>query len=310
MRDSNPVANVAEMNPIEAVRGQLRSVLFDMIAGEEGPSRQLRIHGAVGPRRFSEIDPIWHIHSDASMFVGGIRALLLQSLHPLAMAAVDQHSGFRGDPWGRLHRTSTFIAETTFGTTADADRAIAIVRAVHKRVTGVADDGRPYAASDPDLLRWIHIAEIDSFLRAHDLYGRAKFSDSERDAYVAQAGIIASQLGASEVPTTVAELDEALAAFRPELRATPAAHATVRFLLLHPPIGVGQRLPYASLSAAAVNLMPDWARTELRLPRVPMFETPFARINGVAMTVALRWLLVPARTAAPKETEASEQPAE
>src|SRR5256885_2577846 len=100
------------------------------------------------------------------MFIGGIRALLLQSLHPLAMAAVAQHSDYKGDPWGRLQRTSYFLAVTTFGRTEDAMAAIARVRAVHARVTGFAADGRPYAASDPHLLTWVHIAEADSFLRA------------------------------------------------------------------------------------------------------------------------------------------------
>ena len=105
------------------------------------------------------------------MFVGGIRALLLQSLHPLAMAGVTDHSGFEGDPWGRLQRTSYFLAVTTFGTAADADRMVAAVRSVHERVVGTAPDGRAYAASDPHLLRWVHVAEIDSFLAAHQRYG-------------------------------------------------------------------------------------------------------------------------------------------
>src|SRR5690349_10583099 len=105
------------------------------------------------------------------MFVGGITALLLQSLHPLAMAAVAGHSGYRGDPWGRLQRTSYFLAVTTFGRAIDARDAITRVQAIHQRITGTAPDGRPYAASDPHLLTWVHIAEADSFLRAHVRFG-------------------------------------------------------------------------------------------------------------------------------------------
>ena len=100
------------------------------------------------------------------MFAGGLRALLLQSLHPLAMAAVAEHSDYRGDPWGRLQRTSYFLAVTTFGPASDAQQAVDRVRAVHQHVTGTAPDGRPYRASDPHLLPWVHIAETDSFLRA------------------------------------------------------------------------------------------------------------------------------------------------
>jgi uncharacterized protein (DUF2236 family) len=104
------------------------------------------------------------------MFPGGIRALLLQSLHPLAMAGVAGHSGFKGDPWGRLQRTSEFLATTTFGTVEHATKQIQRVRRIHERVRGTAPDGRPYAASDPHLLRWVHITEADSFLTAYQRY--------------------------------------------------------------------------------------------------------------------------------------------
>ena len=100
------------------------------------------------------------------MFAGGIASLLLQSLHPLAMAGVAGHSGYKSDPWGRLQRTSHYIATTTYGTIEDAEAAIARVRAIHERVRGRDERGRAYRASDPHLLLWVHVAEIDSFLRA------------------------------------------------------------------------------------------------------------------------------------------------
>src|SRR6202042_2306225 len=95
------------------------------------------------------------VHGDSDMFIGGIISLLLQSLHPLAMAAVAAHSGYRSDPWGRLQRTSLFLATTTFGTAEDAERIVARVRGVHRRVSGIAADGRAYRASDPHLVRWV-----------------------------------------------------------------------------------------------------------------------------------------------------------
>ncbi|MGA8986843.1 oxygenase MpaB family protein [Aeromicrobium sp.] len=279
------------MGPLHIVRTRVGDAIFARVAGDEGPARRDRIHFAEGPRRFAPGSAIHVVHSDASMFVGGIRALLLQSLHPLAMAAVDAHSGFRGDPWGRLQRTSTFLAETTFGTDADADRAIAVVRSVHERVRGTAPDGRPYVASDPHLIRWVHVAEIDSFLRAHDRYGAEPLDAAGRDAYVADTAHVARALGAVDVPETVADLDRVLAEYRPELEATPAARQAARFILVRPPVPLVLRAPYGLLSAAAVAMMPRWTRWPLRLPWLPVTEATTVRASGTVMTGAIRWAL-------------------
>ncbi|HYS40081.1 MAG TPA: oxygenase MpaB family protein, partial [Pseudonocardiaceae bacterium] len=156
---------------LAAVRQRLGDGLFGLVAGPNGPAVGARIHRTPGPRWFDEDRPIRLVHADASMFIGGLRALLLQSLHPLAMAAVAAHSGYRGDPWGRLQRTAAFIAVTTFGTATDAEAAIERIRAVHDRVHGTSPDGRPYRANDPHLLAWVHVAEVDSFLRCYQRYG-------------------------------------------------------------------------------------------------------------------------------------------
>ncbi len=281
------------MSTIDGVRGRMGAVIFSRIAGDEGPRRRERILFAEGPRRFGPGDAICAVHGDASMFAGGIRALLLQSLHPLAMAAVDQHSGYRGDPWGRLQRTSTFLAETTFGTIEDADRAVRVVRAVHGRISGTAPDGRPYEASDPHLLRWVHVAEIDSFLRAHDRYGAQPLDAAGRDEYVAQSAVVARALGATDLPETVAELDEVMADYRPELTPTAAARQAARFILVHPPVPLALRLPYSMLSAAAVGMMPRWTRRELRLPYLPVTEATAVRASGKLVTAAIRWAMRP-----------------
>ncbi len=134
------------------------------------------------------------------MFVGGMRALLFQSLHPLAMAGVAQHSDYRSDPWGRLRRTADFLAATTFGPASQAQRAVDTVHRVHERVVGTASDGRPYAANDPHLLEWVHIAELDSFLAAHDRYGERPLVGNERDRYVADAAVVARGAGCDRPP--------------------------------------------------------------------------------------------------------------
>lgn len=275
-------------------RSRLGELIFARVAGDEGPAKRDRIHTAPGPRRFGPEAAIVQVHGDASMFVGGIRALLLQSLHPLAMAAVDQHSGFRGDPWGRLQRTSHFLAVTTFGTIEDSDRMVRAVRAVHGTVTGTAPDGRAYAASDPHLLRWVHVAEVDSFLRAHDRYGAQPLDAAGRDRYLAEAAVVARELGAERVPESVAELEDAIAEFRPELESTPAARRTARYLLINPPVPLPLRAPYALLAGAAVGLLPRWSRGPLRLPWLPVAESTAVRLGGETAVRTIRWAMTPA----------------
>lgn len=276
---------------LSGVREELGRRLFARVAGPEGPKRRERVHLTPGERWFDEGTAIRRVHGDASMFTGGIRALLLQSLHPLAMAAVADHSGFQGDPWGRLHRTSYFLAVTTFGPAADAEAIVAAVRRVHETVVGTAPDGRPYAASDPHLLEWVHVAEVDSFLTAHQRYGERPLDQDGRDEYVAQTARVAEALGVTDPPRTEAELAARLEAFRPELRGTRAARDTARFLLLQPPLPRLARAPYGVLAATAVSMMPRWARRELRLPYLPVTEAVAVRTAGSLATRTIRWAM-------------------
>jgi uncharacterized protein (DUF2236 family) len=284
-------------SPSLSVRERLGEVIFLRVAGPDGAKHRDRIHGTPGPRWFDPNSPIGRVHGDASMFIGGIRALLLQTLHPAAMTAVSEHSGFRGDMWGRLARTSRFLAVTTFGTAEDAQQAVDVVRSIHERVTGTMDDGTPYAAGDPHLLMWVHVAEVDSFLRAHQRYGREPLDQAGRDEYVAQTAKVARRLGVLDPPTTEAELAATLAAFRPELRGTPQAREAIRYLLFKPPLPVAARAAYAVLVAAAIAMMPRWTRWPLRLPWLPVTERTVVRALGALATQTIRWAMAPGRTA-------------
>jgi len=274
---------------VAAIRSRVGGEVFARVAGADGPGRRERIFEAAGERWFTEDRPIRRVHGDTAMFVGGLRALLLQSLHPLAMAGVAAHSDFRADPWGRLQRTSYFLAATTFGPAAEAERAVARVRGVHRRVQGTAPDGRPYAASDPHLLRWVHLAEVDSFLAAHQRYGAAPLTAPEQDAYVLDTGLVAGKLGIEDPPRTVAELSDQLAAYRPELAGTPEARQAARYLLLRAPLPLAARPPYTALAAAAVGLMPAWTRWPLRLPYLPAVEATAYRLAGWGTVAGIRW---------------------
>jgi uncharacterized protein (DUF2236 family) len=280
-----------------SVRGRIAAAIFERVSGPEGPARRQVIHEPGGERLFEEGRPVRRVHGDSSMFVGGITALLLQSLHPLAMAAVAGHSGYRGDPWGRLQRTSYFLAVTTFGRASDAQEAIGRVRAIHQRVTGIASDGRPYTASDPHLLTWVHIAEADSFLRAHTRFGSQPLDQAGRDGYVADLARIGDGLGVPDPPRTEAELAARIAQYRAELAGTAQAREAARFLLLSPPLPVIARAPYAVLAAAAVSLLPGWARRPLYLPRLPVTEATVVRPAGHALVHAIRWAITAPPTA-------------
>lgn len=273
------------------VRDAAQGAILRRVAGPDAAATRARIHETPGPRWFPAGSPIQRVHGDASMFVGGLRALLLQSLHPLAMAGVAAHSGYRGDPWGRLQRTSAFIAVTTFGTSDDAAQAVDVVRAVHRRVRGRTPDGRPYAAGDPDLLRWVHVAETQSFLVAHQAFGHRPLDAAGCDEYVAQAAVVGRALGVEEPPRTHRALDAAVLGYRGELELTPAARDAATFLLLEPPLPPVARPVYTGLTLAARESLPPWARDGL--PRVRGLPARAAHPVGVLVTRLVRWALRP-----------------
>jgi uncharacterized protein (DUF2236 family) len=282
---------------VPRLRSRLGDAIFHKVAGDEGPKRRDRIHGAPGPRWFPPGSPIQRVHGDASMFIGGMRALMLQSLHPAAMTAVAEHSGYRGDMWGRLARTSTFLATTTFGSGKDAQAAVDAVRRIHDRITGTMPDGTPYVASDPHLLQWVHVAEIDSFLTAHQVYGAAPLDQAERDEYVAQTGVVAEKLGVLDPPQTEAELRRTLEEYRPELTGTDHAREAISFLIWHPELPAAARPGYLLVASAAIAQMPRWSRRELGLPSLPVAEQTVVRAAGEVATRTIRWAMAPAPAA-------------
>ena len=263
-----------------------------------GNIRELLAGTRQGPERFEHTEPglfgpgsaTWTVHADVAGLVGGVRALLVQSLHPLAMAGVADHSDYRVDPLGRLQRTASFIATTTFGSTAHAEKAIERVRTVHERVVGTAPDGRSYSATDPHLLAWVHCTEVDSFLRTRIRYGASPLPPGCDDRYVADMAEIGRRLGAEHPPTDVAGLRARLWAFRPELEVNRQARDTVRFLAW-PPLPLTARAPYGLVFGAAVAMLPTFARRMLRLPMPPLFEPVAIRPAATVLLRSIGWAL-------------------
>lgn len=240
--------------------------------------------GLFGPESIT-----WRIHGDfSSMLCGGVSALLLQMLHPLALAGVWDHSSFREDMLGRLRRTSQFISATTFAPVHDANALIEKVKSIHLRVTGTDAYGTPYAASDPDLLVWVHVAEAYSFLQSHLRYRNPALSVSDQNRYYQEFARVAESLGAINVPDSVAAVDAYLQAMRPQLRCDERTLEVVR-LLQNAPAPSRLAKPVGSLMIqAGIELLPDWAVTQLGISLSPSKRRSirFAtrRIAGV-----LRW---------------------
>ncbi|WP_252106759.1 MULTISPECIES: oxygenase MpaB family protein [unclassified Halomonas] len=223
------------------------------------------------PGPFPEGGLVRRIHGDFTpMMCGGISALLLQMLHPLALAGVWDHSNFRHDMVGRLRRTSDFIATTSFADFAQAEEAIARVRRVHAKVRGHAADGRAYAADDPDLLTWVHVAEMSRFMAAHLVYRNPSLSAADQDRYFFETACIAEALGARQVPDSRDAVAAYLEAKRGELVCDKRTRDVVRVLLGAPPRHLILRPAGALFMRAGIDLLPEWGSRALSLdmPRV------------------------------------------
>jgi uncharacterized protein (DUF2236 family) len=278
---------VVDLFTAEPVRRAFRGLLSGSPDGQPAWVAELAEPGDVG--WFGPGRAIWAVHGSLATLVGGVRALLLQTLHPLALAGVQQHSDYRDDPVGRLQRTNRYLTTTTYGSSARAEAAVARVRAAHRRVHGVTADGRPYSAEDQRLLLWVHVALTDSMLAAARAYGPREV---DGDAYVGDAAVVARHLGIRRPPVTVDEQAGVLEGFRPELGADASTAEVVRFLLA-PPLPLHAQPVYQVLVRAAVDLLPAWAYPLLRLPDRPGAVRAVDRAAAATTLAGLRAVLGP-----------------
>ncbi|KVE27992.1 histidine kinase [Burkholderia singularis] len=277
---------------VERVRARVAGGVTYLTTDGGGPS--LDYSSPPGdPGLFGPDSVCWKVHADfTSMMTGGIAALLLQALHPLALAGVWDHSTFRTDILGRLRRTATFIAGTTYGSRDDAMRLIARVKAIHEAVVGTGTDGRPYRASDPALLTWVHVAEVSSFLAAHLRYVNPRLSGADQDRYYEETARIAELLGAAAVPKTRTDVSAYFAATRAELDASERTQEVVR-ILLNAPVPKPALRPAASLFFnAGIDLLPDWAQRMLGLSALAPVRRALVRPGVRIVAPMVRWALV------------------
>lgn len=260
----------------EPLRRRIEAAIFGLTSGAGAPRLDF-LKPAGDPGLFGPDSVCWRVHGDFTiMMIGGVSALLLQALHPLALAGVWDHSNFRDDILGRLRRTSAFVGGTTFAGRRDAEMLIERVRRIHLRVTGTAPDGRPYAAGDPQLLTWVHVAEHCSFLRSHQRYAPDRLSCAEQDRYYHETAQVAERLGAQGVPKSRAEVERYLERMRPQLACSERAREVRRILFSAPAPNLVVK-PFGRLFLqAGEDLLPDWAQ----------------RMFGIHIRVRLRRALV------------------
>ncbi len=233
----------------------------------------------------------WAVHGDfATMMIGGVTALLTQMLHPAAAAGVWDHSNFRRDMTGRLKRTAQFIAGTTYGSTDFAGGMIDRVRRIHDHVGGTLPDGTPYAANDPAVLTWVHVAGADAFLRAYVRYRDPLLPPAAQDRYYAETARVAVALGATDVPIDRRGVAAYFRAVRPQLKADARAREIARVVLSSAPPAANTAAPAKVMMDAGVDLLNDWAAAMHGL-RVPLHRKPFVRAGAQAIGGVLRWSL-------------------
>ena len=258
-------------------------------------------HGLFGPDSMT-----WRIHGHPAMLIGGLRSLLVQALNPLAMAGVAQHSNYKENPWGRLVRTTDYVMTTTYGDTAAAERAVTRVKRIHERVRGTDEvTGLPYSANDPELLLWVHCAQVDAFLAAYRAFG-PRVTQEDADRYVDEMARLAElfDIPSDVIPRTETQLLSYMDS--KEVMGTPAARDAMRFILFPPVPWPGGRLPdvpgkrlllipgragYSLYSLATIAILPRRVRREYRLPWVPV--TPVLKASVFALSRTMRLLFSP-----------------
>ena len=272
-------------DPVERLRQSLvervRDVFNDTAQGE-------RPTPPSDDALFEKDTPIRMVHADlVGMMVGGIRALLLQMLHPDALQGVLDHSNFREDMHGRLRRTAKFIAVTTFAHRDEAMKAIERVNRIHSKVSGTLPDGTPYSATNPRTLAWVHVTEAQSFLAGYLRHVRPDMPSREQDEYYRQIAQIARALGANPVPETRNEAEKLFRELRTDLRPSREAREIAQLVLSQRPKGT-QAAVQTVIGAEAVAMLPNWARSMLQLQRPVLTALP-ARAATWGMGRTLRW---------------------
>jgi uncharacterized protein (DUF2236 family) len=269
--------------PVDSLRRRVVREAEELFSHADDPLADTLLH-AGDPGLFGPGSITWELMGDASTFIGGIRALLVQAAHPEVVAGVADHSRYREDPLGRLSRTSNYVTATSYGAMPEVDAAVATVRRAHARVRGTSHRGIPYTAGHPALAAWVHNSLTDSLLVAAQVFGPRSLSTEEADRFVTEQARVGRLLGADPLPETAADLARWVAE-HPALAPSPGMVEAVRFLE-HPPLSPAVLLSYRLMARAAVATLPERLQDLLDVrPRRGAIPV------GRASMRSLRWVL-------------------
>lgn len=281
-----------QLDPLAPARKLLASNLSAAFGADTLPGIQYTDPPG-DPGLFGPDSVTWKVHGHPSGIIGGFSSLMLQSLHPLPMAGVAEHSDYRENPFGRLSRTASFVAATTYGSTEVAESVIAHVNHVHTYIHGTAPDGRHYSALDPELLRWVHVAEMVSILNAHRRYHPFPIRGGDLDRYFEETAVVVSKMGGIDIPQSRDEVRSYLRDVRGDLECGAQAKEAMAFLMT--PIGDDPVSKGVStlLIQAAVDLLPGWAQSMHGIHRLPGFDALTVRPATFSLVQALAVLVGP-----------------
>lgn len=266
----------------------IRKTIREMVGGSGPPIAFLTPKGDRG--LFGPESIAWKVHADfISMMIGGISSLILQALHPQALAGVWDHSSFREDLKGRLGRTAFFIAATTYGSTEMANNVIEKVNRIHTKITGLDEFANPYSAADPHLLAWVHLTETRSFMSSFEDYRKEIISPKEKDRYFFEMKSLGERMGAKDLPSTYANTERAIQAYIPELYFGERASSIID-LLENFPSNLTAKPFIKLISRAGFLNLPDWV--------YPMIgkATP-SNFERLAVKKSIHFIAIPVREA-------------
>jgi uncharacterized protein (DUF2236 family) len=264
---------------LRAITGSAKSSLEDFAVPAGDP-------GLFGPTSM-----VWRVHAHfTAMMVGGLSSLIVQALHPRALAAVWDHSQFRDKLKDRLSRTAFFVAATTYGSQAFAMKAIQRVNAIHSRITGTDLQGRPYVANEPALLNWVHLVEATSFLTAHQHLAKTPLTPTEADQYMAEMAVLGHLLGGVDLPSTVAAAEGQMRGYQAELRFDARAQEVVGLIASYPTDVLDK--PFMGLVLeSSFDLMPDWVLQLLGRSAACALPVQARRLALQLASEPLQWML-------------------